>query len=86
MKRAGRALWALIKRVAATALKLVKSDALPMWLRVLYAATFFVCHVVLFFLPIDDVLFIVPIGITMIFPAYRLALLTAWRDSAPVAL
>lgn len=73
-----RRVWRLVIRVARMARTLITSRELPLWLRALFAVMLFGTQFLLG--PIDDILLLLPIGITWLF--YRRTLVSAWHRSA----
>lgn len=77
MTRQLRAMWRFVLRVGRTARTLMTSRSLPLWLRCMYGVMLLVTQFMLG--PLDDVLLILPIGITYVF--FRPVLLAAWEGS-----
>lgn len=64
-------------RVARTAKTLMLSKRLPWWLRGMFAVLFFGCQFLIG--PADDVLLLIPVGLTYLM--YRDVLAEAWAGS-----
>lgn len=72
-----RRAWRLVVRVARTAKTLMLSKRLPWWLRGMFAVLFFGCQFLIG--PADDVLLLIPVGLTYLM--YRDVLAEAWAGS-----
>lgn len=73
-----RRIWRFLVRVARMGRTLMTSRSLPLWLRGMYAVILLVTQFALG--PLDDVLLLLPVGITWLF--YRPVLVSAWAASA----